>query len=101
MSLTPAFGACCFVVCVALQAHERSLETDILLGLLKKIARKRPELRIIISSATMDAQKFKDFFETNTSSNEMQDTARIVSVQGRQYPVGTYMRGEGGGWPAQ
>jgi len=45
------------------EAHERSLHTDILLGLLKKVQKRRPDLRIIISSATMDAQLFKNFFE--------------------------------------
>ena len=46
------------------EAHERSLPTDILLGLLKKIQRKRPDLRVVVSSATLDAERFKDFFET-------------------------------------
>src|SRR5690348_9785525 len=40
------------------EAHERSLSSDILLGLLKKIKKRRPELRIIVSSATLDAEKF-------------------------------------------
>lgn len=76
------------------EAHERSISTDILLGLLKKIRRKRPELRIIISSATLQARDFLDFF---TRSNEDQpakenDTARddiatIVSLEGRTYPI--------------
>lgn len=48
------------------EAHERSLNTDILFGLLKKVQKKRPELRIIVASATMDAQIIKSFFETNT-----------------------------------
>lgn len=39
------------------EAHERSLATDVLLGLLKKIQRRRPDLRIIISSATIEAEK--------------------------------------------
>lgn len=44
------------------EAHERSLSTDILLGVLKKIRRKRPELRIVISSATLQAEDFLRFF---------------------------------------
>ena len=44
------------------EAHERSLHTDLLLAVLKKILKKRPELRIIISSATIDAQRFASFF---------------------------------------
>ncbi len=49
------------------EAHERSIQTDILLGLIKKIKRKRKDLRLIVSSATLDAHAFKSFFEDNTS----------------------------------
>lgn len=44
------------------EAHERSLHTDLLLAVIKKILPKRPELRIIISSATIDAEAFKKYF---------------------------------------
>lgn len=46
------------------EAHERSLHTDVLLGLLKKMQRRRPDLRVIVASATMDAELFRDFFDT-------------------------------------
>ncbi|GMY37682.1 putative ATP-dependent RNA helicase DHX35 [Fagus crenata] len=46
------------------EAHERSISTDILLGLLKKIQRRRPELRLIISSATIEAKSMSAFFQT-------------------------------------
>jgi ATP-dependent RNA helicase DDX35 len=43
--------------------HERSINTDIILGLLKKIQRKRPDLKLVISSATLDARPLAFFFE--------------------------------------
>lgn len=45
------------------EAHERTLHTDILFGLVKDIARFRPDLKLLISSATMDAQKFSAYFD--------------------------------------
>ncbi|EXJ80170.1 hypothetical protein A1O1_08312 [Capronia coronata CBS 617.96] len=66
------------------EAHERSLSSDILLGLLKKIKKRRPELRIIISSATLEAERFVDFFKDQEGSS---DQCRIVSIEGRTYPV--------------
>ncbi|KAG9318354.1 P-loop containing nucleoside triphosphate hydrolase protein [Chiua virens] len=65
------------------EAHERSLYTDLLLGILKKIRRKRPSLRIIVSSATLDAMSFHDYFCSGTSPQE----ATIISLEGRMYPV--------------
>ena len=44
------------------EAHERTLYTDVLIGLLKKILHKRKDLRLIVSSATLDANIFKNFF---------------------------------------
>ena len=46
------------------EAHERSLATDALLGLLKKIQRRRPDLRVVIASATIQAETFAEFFDT-------------------------------------
>eukprot|EP01116_Phalansterium_solitarium_P013330 TRINITY_DN306_c0_g2_i1.p1 TRINITY_DN306_c0_g2~~TRINITY_DN306_c0_g2_i1.p1 ORF type:complete len:1054 (+),score=452.61 TRINITY_DN306_c0_g2_i1:90-3251(+) len=59
------------------EAHERTLHTDILFGLVKDIARFRPELKLIISSATLDAEKFSKFF----------DDAPVFNIPGRRYPV--------------
>jgi ATP-dependent RNA helicase DDX35 len=75
------------------EAHERSISTDVLLGLLKKIIRKRPELRIIISSATLQAKEFLEFF-TRSSDDQLKDKqdkkdeiGAIVSLEGRTYPI--------------
>ena len=59
------------------EAHERTLHTDILFGLIKDIARFRPDLKLLISSATLDAEKFSEFF----------DDAPIFRIPGRRFPV--------------
>jgi len=75
------------------EAHERSLSSDILLGLLKKIRKKRPELRIIVSSATIQAEEILRFFANDDIQNESegQDSlasiGKIISLEGRMYPV--------------
>ncbi|KAG5679728.1 hypothetical protein PVAND_009275 [Polypedilum vanderplanki] len=66
------------------EAHERNLITDCILGLLKKIAKKRESLKIIISSATMDAKLFRDFYNFRSKSNP-KDTSIILTVEGRMY----------------
>lgn len=83
-----------YSVIIVDEAHVRSLSSDILLGLLKKIQHKRKDLRIIVTSATLDAMPLKEFFETNIgqqlSNDTENDTACILSVQGRQYPVDVF-----------
>ncbi|ESO90300.1 hypothetical protein LOTGIDRAFT_206726 [Lottia gigantea] len=59
------------------EAHERTLATDILMGLLKEVARQRSDLKIIVMSATLDAGKFQTYF----------DNAPLMSVPGRTHPV--------------
>ncbi|KAH3778420.1 hypothetical protein DPMN_179878, partial [Dreissena polymorpha] len=69
------------------EAHERSLYTDIILGLVRKIQMKRSDLRVIVASATLDAEEIKDFFNRNDSEDPSKDTAAILSIEGRAYPV--------------
>ena len=61
------------------EAHERTLHTDILFGLIKDIARFRDDIKIIISSATLDAAKFSAYF----------DNAPIFNIPGRRFDVDT------------
>jgi ATP-dependent helicase HrpA len=59
------------------EAHERSLNVDFLLGVIKNILKKRDDLKVIITSATIDLEKFSKFF----------NDAPIIEVSGRTYPV--------------
>ena len=68
------------------EAHERSLNIDFLLGLLKPICRKRPELKVIITSATIDLERFANHFASGDVP------APIIEVSGRTYPVQTVYR---------
>lgn len=63
------------------EAHERSLNIDLLLGYLKRLLPKRPELRVIVTSATIDVERYSEFFALNCKP------APIISVEGRTYPV--------------
>ncbi len=64
------------------EAHERSLNIDFLLGYLKQLLPKRPDLKLIITSATIDPQRFSDHF----------DGAPVIEVSGRTYPVELHYR---------
>ena len=59
------------------EAHERSLTIDFLLGWLKRILPERPDLKVVVSSATLETQRFSEFF----------GGAPVVEVEGRTYPV--------------
>ena len=70
------------------EAHERSLNIDFLLGYLKRVLPKRPDLKVIITSATIDLERFSKHF----------DNAPVIEVSGRTYPVDVLYRplGEAG-----
>jgi ATP-dependent helicase HrpA len=63
------------------EAHERSLNIDFLLGYLRQILPRRPDLKIIVTSATIDAQRFADHFASR------QGPAPVIMVSGRMFPV--------------
>ena len=63
------------------EAHERSLNIDFLLGLLKPLCQSRPDLKLVITSATIDLEKFAEHFTLRGKP------APIIEVSGRTYPV--------------
>lgn len=63
------------------EAHERSLNIDFLLGYLHRLLPKRPDLRVIITSATIDAERFAAHF------GQDEEPAPVIQVSGRMYPV--------------
>ncbi len=62
------------------EAHERSLEIDLLLGLIKNLLKKRNDLKLVITSATINAEKFMNYFKSDSD-------VPVVLVGGRMYPV--------------
>ncbi|WP_243073615.1 ATP-dependent RNA helicase HrpA [Microbacterium sp. SS28] len=75
------------------EAHERSLNVDFLLGYLTRILPKRPDLKVIITSATIDPQSFAKHFGASTGSATEKTPAPIIEVSGRTYPVEIRYRG--------
>lgn len=66
------------------EVHERTLRTDVLFGSVKRILDKRSDLKVVIMSATMNAQKFSDYFNRYI---HFESSAQIINVPGRQFPV--------------
>eukprot|EP00047_Mylnosiga_fluctuans_P021814 m.109410 g.109410 ORF g.109410 m.109410 type:complete len:676 (+) comp9039_c1_seq2:13-2040(+) len=66
------------------EAHERSLHTDVLFGLIKDILRRRADLKVVIMSATLEAQQFSVFF----------GQAPVLYVAGRQHPIDIFYTAE-------
>jgi ATP-dependent helicase HrpA len=62
------------------EAHERSLNIDFILGYLKRLLPRRPDLKLLITSATIDVQRFSEHF----------DNAPVIEVSGRSFPVTTH-----------
>ncbi len=63
------------------EAHERSLNIDFLLGYLRQLLPRRPDLKIVVTSATIDAQRFAGYFASS------QGPAPVIMVSGRMFPV--------------
>ncbi|MDR3111320.1 MAG: ATP-dependent RNA helicase HrpA [Planctomycetaceae bacterium] len=69
------------------EAHERSLNIDFLLGMMKRVLPKRPDLKLIITSATIDATRFAQHFADQNGK-----PAPVIEVAGRTYPIETFYR---------
>lgn len=59
------------------EAHERSLNTDVLFGILRRVVALRRDFKLIVTSATLDAKKFSDFF----------GAVPVFNIPGRTFPV--------------
>lgn len=77
------------------EVHERNVNTDIIVGLLKKIMKKRDDLKLIVCSATVDAEELKLYFDEGEKSKPGESATKkenslsttIISVEGRYYPI--------------
>lgn len=83
------------------EVHERNLNTDIILGLMKCIVAKRADLKLILSSATPNIDSIVKFFDYNNQGittlanrNQLSEAAAVLSVEGKTYPLTIYYKKE-------
>ena len=88
----PDFGR--YGIVMVDEAHERSLNIDLTLGLLSRALRARPDLKVIVSSATLKPEEFQSYF-----SGIVDEDVPVVSVRGRTFPIKTrYRPNDDGRW---
>lgn len=68
------------------EAHERSLNIDFILGYLKQLLPRRPDLQVVITSATIDPDRFARHFATDAAGRQVREVP-VIEVSGRTYPV--------------
>lgn len=81
-----------YSVIIVDEAHERSIQNDLILGILKCIVLKRKDLKVIVCSATLQISKFKSFFTHETHNNIVEPI--VIHVSGRSYPVSIFYHKE-------
>jgi len=81
---TPCFSRCSVVV---VDEAQEPCYTNLLLSVLKKIQAIRKDLRVVVCSATFDAEHLRDYFNASSALHSREDSAIIASIEGRIYPV--------------